>query len=204
MQLPDDRIAVGLLTVRELAQLLNVSAQWIRSRAADGSLPGYKVGNSWRFDTAQITDWLSAQGNAATTPAHSGSRATLQAPLAPAKPLAIDLESALSDRAVASELGVSTTNVRNWIKAGILPGVQAGRSWLIDSDAFDQWRSLLAEHPTLETLAPGRLRAWSIRVHIQQGILHACGIGNTVGSWERHGRRVPTWAEAMPRKGQGN
>jgi len=47
-----------LLTVKEMAQKLKLSSQTLYKMVRQGEIPGVKVGNQWRFDTAQVQTWL--------------------------------------------------------------------------------------------------------------------------------------------------
>lgn len=53
-----------LLTVREVADLLQVPVSWvyehIRGRCAD-RLPGFRLGKYWRFTEEDVTEWLRAK-----------------------------------------------------------------------------------------------------------------------------------------------
>ncbi|MEK7466480.1 MAG: PTS sugar transporter subunit IIA [Planctomycetota bacterium] len=53
----DDR----LMTVKQLAAYLNVNERTVLKLVADGSIPGVKVGNQWRFRKAMIDTWLDDQ-----------------------------------------------------------------------------------------------------------------------------------------------
>ena len=46
-----------ILTIREVADLLKINEKTVYKLAADGKIPGFKVGGSWRFDRATITRW---------------------------------------------------------------------------------------------------------------------------------------------------
>jgi excisionase family DNA binding protein len=50
-----------LLTVRQLAAYLNVNDRTVLKLVAEGTLPGVKVGNQWRFRKAMIDTWLDDQ-----------------------------------------------------------------------------------------------------------------------------------------------
>ena len=50
-----------LLTVKQLATYLNVNERTVLKLVADGTLPGVKVGNQWRFRKAMIDTWLDDQ-----------------------------------------------------------------------------------------------------------------------------------------------
>jgi excisionase family DNA binding protein len=47
-----------VLTVEQLAELLQVDGKTVRSLAAKGELPGRKVGRHWRFSRQAVLDWL--------------------------------------------------------------------------------------------------------------------------------------------------
>jgi nitrogen PTS system EIIA component len=51
----------SLLTGKQLAAYLNVNERTVQKLVADGSLPGVKVGNQWRFRRAMIDTWLDDQ-----------------------------------------------------------------------------------------------------------------------------------------------
>jgi len=47
-----------VLTVEQLADLLQVDGRTVRSLAARGELPGRKLGREWRFARRAVLDWL--------------------------------------------------------------------------------------------------------------------------------------------------
>jgi excisionase family DNA binding protein len=47
-----------VLTAEQLAELLQVDTKTVRSLAAQGELPGRKVGRHWRFSRRAVLDWL--------------------------------------------------------------------------------------------------------------------------------------------------
>ena len=55
---------VELLTVEEVADLLNVPRSWVyertRRRSAD-RIPGFRLGKYWRFRKADLLAWLDQQ-----------------------------------------------------------------------------------------------------------------------------------------------
>jgi excisionase family DNA binding protein len=53
---PNDDAEV--LTLEEAAELLRSDAATVKAMAEDGSLPGRKVGDDWRFTRAAILHWL--------------------------------------------------------------------------------------------------------------------------------------------------
>lgn len=47
-----------VLTLGQLAELLQVDEKTVRSLAAKGELPGRKLGRQWRFSRQAVLDWL--------------------------------------------------------------------------------------------------------------------------------------------------
>ncbi len=47
-----------VLTIRELAELLKINEKTAYKLAADGKIPGFKVGGSWRFERQEIANWI--------------------------------------------------------------------------------------------------------------------------------------------------
>jgi excisionase family DNA binding protein len=47
-----------VLTVEQLAELLQVDEKTVRSLAAKGDLPGRKLGRHWRFSRQAVLEWL--------------------------------------------------------------------------------------------------------------------------------------------------
>lgn len=47
-----------ILTVREVAELLKINEKTAYKLAAQGKLPGFKVGGSWRFERTEIATWI--------------------------------------------------------------------------------------------------------------------------------------------------
>lgn len=54
-------MADRLMTIRELAEYLNVNERTVLKLAAEGALPAVRVGNQWRFRKAMIDAWLDDQ-----------------------------------------------------------------------------------------------------------------------------------------------
>jgi excisionase family DNA binding protein len=53
-----------LLTVREVAELLQVPVSWVYERVRKRSLerlPGYRLGKYWRFREAEVLTWIECQ-----------------------------------------------------------------------------------------------------------------------------------------------
>jgi excisionase family DNA binding protein len=47
-----------VLTVEQLAELLQVDEKTVRTLAASGDVPGRKLGRHWRFSRQAVLDWL--------------------------------------------------------------------------------------------------------------------------------------------------
>jgi excisionase family DNA binding protein len=50
-----------LMTVRQLADYLNLNERTVLKLVSDGELPGVKIGNQWRFRKAMLDAWLDDQ-----------------------------------------------------------------------------------------------------------------------------------------------
>lgn len=50
-----------ILTLKEVAQYLKLAEKTAYRLAAEGKLPGFKVGGSWRFKKRDIENWIDAQ-----------------------------------------------------------------------------------------------------------------------------------------------
>jgi excisionase family DNA binding protein len=53
-----------LLTVQQVAELLQVPVSWVYGRLRKRSLeklPGYRLGKYWRFDREEVLAWLAEQ-----------------------------------------------------------------------------------------------------------------------------------------------
>jgi len=67
--------AMELLTVDEAAEVLKLSVHMVRRLAAEGKIPGGKVGRQWRFSRRQLQEWVEAGGGAWRTAGRAGSEA---------------------------------------------------------------------------------------------------------------------------------
>ncbi len=47
-----------ILTLKEVAEYLKLAEKTAYRLAADGKLPGFKVGGSWRFKQTDIESWI--------------------------------------------------------------------------------------------------------------------------------------------------
>lgn len=52
-----------LLTPEEVGEMLRLKRATIFRWLADGTLPGYKLGNSWRIDREALRDFMKAGSN---------------------------------------------------------------------------------------------------------------------------------------------
>jgi excisionase family DNA binding protein len=50
-----------ILTLKEVAQYLKLAEKTAYRLAAEGKLPGFKVGGSWRFKKEDIENWIAEQ-----------------------------------------------------------------------------------------------------------------------------------------------
>lgn len=56
-----------ILTLKEVAEYLKLAEKTAYRLAADGKLPGFKVGGSWRFKQSDIESWITEQKNRENT-----------------------------------------------------------------------------------------------------------------------------------------
>ncbi len=54
-----------ILTIKDVADYLKVNERTIYRLAASSELPGFKVGNSWRFKQSELEQYIAAQHNRA-------------------------------------------------------------------------------------------------------------------------------------------
>ncbi len=53
-----------IMKPKEVAQYLQMSILTVYKHAKQGTIPGFRVGNSWRFDKKRIDEILSRSGKA--------------------------------------------------------------------------------------------------------------------------------------------
>ena len=53
-----------ILTLKEVAEYLKLAEKTAYRLAAEGKLPGFKVGGSWRFKREEIEKWIAEQSSA--------------------------------------------------------------------------------------------------------------------------------------------
>ena len=49
------------MTIDEIADYLRINKKTTYRLAADSKLPGFKIGGTWRFQRADIEDWIKRQ-----------------------------------------------------------------------------------------------------------------------------------------------
>ena len=52
-----------ILTLKEVAEYLKLAEKTAYRLAAEGKLPGFKVGGSWRFKQEDIQSWIEENKN---------------------------------------------------------------------------------------------------------------------------------------------
>jgi len=52
-----------IMTIKEVAEYLKVKEKTAYKLVADGKIPGFKVGGSWRFRKGEIDSWIKQQSN---------------------------------------------------------------------------------------------------------------------------------------------
>lgn len=60
-------MAYATYTADEIARYLRVHPYTVKRLARVGKIPGFKIGDQWRFDVQEIEDWKKNQGKAATS-----------------------------------------------------------------------------------------------------------------------------------------
>ena len=56
-----------ILTLKEVAEYLKLAEKTAYRLAAEGKLPGFKVGGSWRFQREDVLNWIKEQKNKSGT-----------------------------------------------------------------------------------------------------------------------------------------
>ena len=54
-------MADEILTLKEVAEYLKLAEKTAYRLAAEGKLPGFKVGGSWRFRSREVERWIDEQ-----------------------------------------------------------------------------------------------------------------------------------------------
>ena len=64
------------MTVRQVAQYLNVNEKTVYRLAQRGGLPGFKVAGAWRFQRDDLDGWIAAQKREVEEARNGGASAT--------------------------------------------------------------------------------------------------------------------------------
>lgn len=54
-------MANDIMTIREVAEYLRLNDKTTYRYAAEGKIPGFKIGGAWRFRREDIVEWTKAQ-----------------------------------------------------------------------------------------------------------------------------------------------
>lgn len=54
-----------IMTIKEMAEYLKLTEKTAYRLAAEGKIPGFKVGGSWRFRKSEIDKWIQRQERSA-------------------------------------------------------------------------------------------------------------------------------------------
>ena len=49
---------IQIMTVKEMSAFLKLKEETVRTLVAEGKLPGFKIGKSWRFDMEEVERWI--------------------------------------------------------------------------------------------------------------------------------------------------
>lgn len=52
-----------IMTIEEVAEYLKLAEKTAYRLVAEGKIPGFKVGGSWRFKRSEIEKWIDAEMN---------------------------------------------------------------------------------------------------------------------------------------------
>ena len=52
---------IDIMTMREVAAYLKINEKTAYKLTAEGKIPGFKVGGSWRFRRTEIETWIEKQ-----------------------------------------------------------------------------------------------------------------------------------------------
>lgn len=52
-----------MMTIKEVSEYLKLAGKTAYRLAAQGKIPGFKVGGSWRFRQSEIDEWIEKQKN---------------------------------------------------------------------------------------------------------------------------------------------
>ncbi len=55
------QMSQDIMTIREVADFLRLAEKTAYRYAAEGKIPGFKVGGAWRFRRSMIEQWIKEQ-----------------------------------------------------------------------------------------------------------------------------------------------
>jgi excisionase family DNA binding protein len=61
-------MAKKMLTVKEACERTRTTPKSMREWLITGRIPGYKIGDEWRIDEAELEEWIAARKNKVLTP----------------------------------------------------------------------------------------------------------------------------------------
>ena len=56
-----------ILTMKELAEYLRLNEKTAYRFVAEGKIPGFKIGSSWRFRLSDINEWIDQKKSASNS-----------------------------------------------------------------------------------------------------------------------------------------
>jgi len=57
-------LETDILTIKEVSEYLKLAEKTTYRLAAEGKIPAFKVGGSWRFRKSEIDNWIESQKKA--------------------------------------------------------------------------------------------------------------------------------------------
>jgi excisionase family DNA binding protein len=59
----DSQVDTDIMTIKEVSEYLKLAEKTAYRLAAQGKIPGFKIGGSWRFRRSEIDAWIEKQRN---------------------------------------------------------------------------------------------------------------------------------------------
>jgi len=59
----EEKMSSDIMTIKELSEYLKLNEKTAYRLAAEGKIPGFKVGGSWRFKQSEIENWIAQNKN---------------------------------------------------------------------------------------------------------------------------------------------
>jgi excisionase family DNA binding protein len=116
-----------LMTVKQIAEHLQLKESTVYSWAQDNKIPAFKIGRTWRFDRARLGKWLSQhlQDDIEREEAELGG------------------EQLMTVKQVGDYLQLKESTVYSWAQDEKIPAFKIGRTWRFGLDTLRDW---LREH----------------------------------------------------------